>query len=94
MENKKLGGLLIIISLLVGGMVFYFNSALTNQAQEIGCFENENCVPIEEGLSMMHFAIGVFAFILSLGFYLIFFNKTFILLINDFCIFNIYALIF
>jgi uncharacterized membrane protein len=76
MENKKLGGILMLIALLVGGIIFYFNSALSTQAQEEGCFENNNCAPIEEGLSITHFAIGVLAFLFSLGFYLIFFNKT------------------
>lgn len=76
MENKKLGILLIIIGLLVGGLIFYYINVLTDKSNEFGCFNNQNCLPIERGLSMSHAGIGIFAFIFALGFYLIFFNKT------------------
>lgn len=76
MENKKLGVMLIIISLLVGGILFYYNNRLAEQSRELGCFPNENCLVLEKGLSVTHFAIGIFSFILALGFYLLFFNKT------------------
>ena len=76
MENKKLGILLIIISLVIGGVLLYYNNQLAEQSKEIGCFPNETCLALEKGLSITHFAIGVFSFILALGFYLLFFNKT------------------
>ncbi len=76
MENKKLGILLIVISIIVGSMFFYYNSQLSKQANEIKCFPTEECLQIEESLTFTHFSIGIFSFILSLGFYLIFFNKT------------------
>ncbi|MBI2042817.1 winged helix-turn-helix transcriptional regulator [Candidatus Pacearchaeota archaeon] len=76
MENKKLGLLLIIISILVGGMFIYYINTLSEQSTELGCFNKPDCFAIERGLSISHFAIGVFSFILALGFYLLFFNKT------------------
>jgi len=76
MENKKLGLILIIIALFVGGLIVYYTSLLSNQAQALGCFPNSECFAIEKGLSMSHLAIGIFSFILALGFYLLFFNKT------------------
>jgi uncharacterized membrane protein len=76
MENKKLGILLVIISLIVGAIIFYYINALSERAEVLGCFNNVDCAPIEKGLSMSHVGIGVFAFILALGFYLVFFNKT------------------
>jgi ribosomal protein S25 len=76
MENKKIGILLIIISLVVGGLLFFYNSELAQQSQKAGCFENPECTPIEKNLSITHFAIGVFSFILALGVYLLLFNKT------------------
>lgn len=76
MENKKLGILLLVISLLVGGMFVYFAMNLSEKSQEMGCFDNPNCFTIEKGLSVSHIAIGIFSFILALGFYLLFFNKT------------------
>ncbi|MEX0920107.1 MAG: winged helix-turn-helix transcriptional regulator [Candidatus Pacearchaeota archaeon] len=77
MENKKLGILLIIISLVVGALLFQYNSQLTERADELGCYPvAEDCIPIERSLSTSHLAIGIFAFILALGFYLLFFNQT------------------
>jgi len=76
MENKKLGLLLIVIGVLVGGLFVFYNRTLSEQSKEIGCFDNPNCISIEKGLSISHFAIGIFSFIFALGFYLLFFNKT------------------
>src|SRR3989344_2173981 len=76
MENKKLGVLLIIISLLVGSILIYYNTKLSEQSKELGCFSNEKCFVLEKGLSITHIAIGIFSFLFALGFYLLFFNKT------------------
>lgn len=76
MENKKLGLLLIIISILVGGIFVYYTNTLSKQSVELGCFNKPDCFAIEKGLSISHVAIGIFSFILALGFYLLFFNKT------------------
>lgn len=74
-NNKKLGVILIIISLVIGGIFVYYISNLTQKSQEIGCFNNQECFTVERGLSVSHVAIGIFSFILALGFYLLFFNK-------------------
>lgn len=77
MENKKLGILVILISLLVGSLLFYYTNQLTDQASELGCYPlTQHCMSIEKSVSITHIAIGVFSFILALGFYLLFFNKT------------------
>ena len=76
MENKKLGTLLIIIGLVVGGITIYYTNLLSKQSQAIGCYSNPDCFAIEKGLSISHIAVGIFSFILALGFYLLFFNKT------------------
>ncbi len=76
MENKKLGVLLVIISLVVGGMFIYYSSNLVQEGRESGCYTNDDCVKIESSLRFSHIAVGVFSFIFALGFYLLFFNKT------------------
>ncbi|MBI2045779.1 MarR family transcriptional regulator [Candidatus Pacearchaeota archaeon] len=76
MENKKLGAVLIVIGLLVGGLILYYINLLSDRAEVLGCFNDPSCIPIERGLSMSHVGIGIFAFVIALGFYLIFFNKT------------------
>lgn len=76
MENKKLGIILIIISLAIGGLFIAYASKLSIQSQELGCFPSNECMGIERGLSISHVAIGILSFLFSLGFYLMFFNKT------------------
>ncbi|MEK6896802.1 MAG: hypothetical protein AABX12_05085 [Nanoarchaeota archaeon] len=76
MENRRLGIVLVIISLLVLITFFSVNTSLTSQAQELGCYTQPNCLPLEKNFSFIHIGIGVFSFLLSLGAYLLFFNKT------------------
>nr|MBI4156121.1 hypothetical protein [Candidatus Woesearchaeota archaeon] len=74
-NNKRLGVVLVVLSLIIGGIFFYYISTLTQKSQELGCFSNVGCSPIEKGLSFSHIAVGIFSFILSLGFYLLFFTR-------------------
>ncbi|GIU68745.1 MAG: hypothetical protein KatS3mg001_595 [Candidatus Pacearchaeota archaeon] len=74
-NNKKLGIVLIVISLIVGGIFIYYISNLTEKSEQLGCYNNKECIVIERGISVSHFAIGIFSFILALGFYLVFFSK-------------------
>lgn len=76
MNNQKLGILLIAISLILLTTFSYYNTSLTRQSRELGCFSLENCTGIENVLSLSHVLIGIFSFLLALGFYLLFFDKT------------------
>lgn len=76
MENKKLGVLLIIISLVFGFFLVYYNLDMDKKSAEIGCNVAEGCEEIKEILSITHIGFGFFGFMLALGFYLLFFNKT------------------
>jgi len=76
MENKKLGTILIIISIIIGSIFIYYINSLSTESEQLGCFQGEDCLRIERGLSVSHFAIGIVSFILALGFYLLLFNKT------------------
>ncbi len=76
MENKKLGVLLVIIAVAVGSLFMYYSVNLGEQSRELGCFPSQDCMTIERALSFTHIAVGIFSFILALGFYLLFFNKT------------------
>lgn len=76
MENKKLGVLLIIIGVLMGGMFVYYSNALSERSRDLGCFSSDNCIEVERALSFSHIGIGIFSFLLALGFYLLFFSKT------------------
>lgn len=76
MENKKLGLLLIVIAILVGGMFLYYNNTLSEQSRELNCFNGPSCISIQKNFSVSHIGVGILAFILALGFYLLFFDKA------------------
>lgn len=76
MENKKLGILLIILSIFILILFISYTSQMSKQSIEIGCFPNQNCKTIEKMLSLSHISMGIFSFLFALGFYLLFFNKT------------------
>jgi ribosomal protein S25 len=75
-ENKKLGTIVIIISLFVLILFISYTLQITKQSIEVGCFSSEKCNTFENMLSISHIAIGIFSFLFALGFYLLFFNKT------------------
>ncbi len=76
MENKKLGVLLIIISIFILILFISYVSQMNKQSVEVGCFPNQECKTIERMLSLSHISMGIFSFLFALGFYLLFFNKT------------------
>lgn len=76
MENKKLGVIFLIISFVFFAFLIYFNSNFLERADVLGCNPSEECVKIENSISMTHIAFGFFGFMLALGFYILFFNKT------------------
>lgn len=76
MENKKLGILFIVISLIFLGFLVYFNNVLYTRSDVAGCMVGEECQEIDNSLTAAHLAFGFFGFMFGLGFYLLFFNKT------------------
>ena len=76
MENKKLGVLLVIISLVFGFFMIYYNLNTNKKSTTLGCNLPEGCEDIKEVLSITNIGFGFFGFMLALGFYLLFFNKT------------------
>ncbi|NQV92013.1 winged helix-turn-helix transcriptional regulator [Candidatus Woesearchaeota archaeon] len=75
MDNKKLGIIFLVISIVLIIILVQLMSGLNTKAKELGCFENSGCIKIESSFSITHFAFGFIGFILALGFYLIFFSK-------------------
>ena len=75
MDNKKLGILILIISMLITLIIMFLTNLLYEKSAELGCFTNDNCSPIESSLSITHLAFGVIGFVFALGVYLIVFNK-------------------
>ena len=76
MENKKLGIILIIISLIFGFFLIYYNTSMEKQSIELGCNAVDGCSEVSRALDISHIGFGFFGFMLALGFYILFFNKT------------------
>ena len=76
MENKKLGILMVIISIVFFIFLIYFSNNLSTQSNQFGCNPSEECVKVEKLFSFTNISFGFFGFLLALGFYLLFFNKT------------------
>ena len=86
MDNKKLGVVLLVMSIILAGILIQLMGGLNAKAQELGCFDNEGCIKVESALSITHFAFGFIGFVLALGFYLLLFTsgeKAFVQAIED-----------
>lgn len=76
MINKRLGIVLVVASVLVAALIFTVIAKLNIAGQELGCYPNTpECLRVENFLSISHIAVGIMAFLFSLGVYLIFFSK-------------------
>ena len=80
MDNKKLGIILIVMCIVIGFLVFMFNTALNEQLEtSCSCTEMSEggfCPHAEHSHWQTYFGIGVAALIAALGIYLIFFEKS------------------
>lgn len=75
METKKLGFLIIGMSVVLGFIMFSYMSQLNMQEEQNNCNPTEECKQINSLFGLSHIAVGFLAFIFALGFYLLFFNK-------------------
>lgn len=76
MENKKLGILFVIFSIVFLVFVIYFNISLNNKSVALGCNPSDECRQVQDTITFTNVAFGFFGFMFALGFYLLFFNKT------------------
>jgi uncharacterized membrane protein len=76
MESKKLGFLMVGISLIFAFFLVDYINIMNEESEKLGCNAAEGCVEVSSGLDMSHAAFGFFGFMLALGFYFLFFNKT------------------
>jgi uncharacterized membrane protein len=76
MNNIKIGLVLVIISLLFGGLFFYLINQLQSEQMEYGCLpQTEKCGQVESNLNITHGGIGIIVAAFTLGLYLILFSK-------------------
>ena len=75
METKKLGFLIIGMSIVLGFIMLNFMNSLNAQSSKMQCNPTKECQQVNSVLGVSHIAIGFLAFIFALGFYLLFFNR-------------------
>ncbi len=76
MDNKKIGMTLVVISLIFAAFILYFNYQLNRESIQLRCTPNERCEKIDQNISLTNIGFGFFGFMLGLGVYILFFNKT------------------
>ncbi len=74
MENRKVGYLIVIISSLIGFIIYSFNTALTGIVS-VACSHGPDC-PMWGTLEFQtNVSIGITLFVVAIGIYLIIFGK-------------------
>ena len=76
METKKLGFLILGMSVVLGFIMFSYMSQLALQGQQLHCNPTQECQQVNSLLGLSHIAVGFLSFISALGFYLLFFNRS------------------
>lgn len=76
MENKKLGFVILSLSIVAGMLAFGFTAALGRQTTALQCYPTNECQRVESLLGLSHIAVGLVSFISALGIYLLFFSTS------------------
>lgn len=76
MENKKLGFVILSISILASILTFGFMGVLGRQTSALQCYPTNECQRVESLLGLSHMAVGLISFIGALGIYLLFFSTS------------------
>ncbi len=75
MNNKKMGIVLLAVSVVLLVLVMQLIGGFKNEARQLGCFDDPGCAKAETALGISHLAFGVMGFVFALGFYLIVFAR-------------------
>ena len=75
MNNRKLGGILLILGITLFFVLLSYNYKLNQQSAMHSCNPNDQCIRISSLLSITNIFIGIIFSIVSLGFYFIFFSR-------------------
>jgi uncharacterized membrane protein len=76
MENKKLGFVILSISILAALLAFGVIKSFNQQATQMQCYPNNECSRVQSLLGLSHIAVGLISFIGALGIYLLFFSTS------------------
>ena len=76
MENKKLGFVILSISVVASILAFGFMGVLGRQTSSLQCYPTTECQRVESLLGLSHIAVGLISFVAALGIYLLFFSTS------------------
>ena len=76
MENKKLGFVILSISIVASVLAFGFMGVLGKQTAALQCYPTNECQRVSSLLGLSHVAVGLISFIGALGIYLLFFSTS------------------
>lgn len=76
MENKKLGFVILSISIAASIVAFGFMNVLGRQTTALQCYPTNECQRVESLMGFSHIAVGLISFIGALGIYLLFFSTS------------------
>lgn len=76
MDNKKLGFVILSISVLASILAFSFMSVLGRQTTALQCYPTTECQRVSSLMGLSHVAVGLISFIGALGVYLLFFSTS------------------
>ena len=76
MENKKLGFVILSISIVASTLASGFMGVLGKQTSSLQCYPTNECQRVESLLGLSHIAVGLISFIGALGIYLLFFSTS------------------
>lgn len=76
MENKKLGFVILSISIAASILAFGFMGILGRQTTALQCYPTSECQRVSSLLGLSHIAVGLISFIGALGIYLLFFSTS------------------
>lgn len=76
METKKLGFVIIGISILLGFVMYSYSHQLNQQSTQNACNPSKQCQEVQSALGLTNIFVGIIVSLFSLGFYIIFFNRN------------------
>src|SRR3989338_5679519 len=76
MENKKLGIVIVSITIAASILAFGFMGILGKQTTALQCYPTNECQRVESLMGLSHIAVGLISFIGALGIYLLFFSTS------------------
>jgi len=76
MENKKLGFVILSISVIASILALGFMNVIGRQTTALQCYPTSECQRVESLLGLSHIAVGLISFVGALGIYLLFFSTS------------------